>query len=126
MSRRTRKRRGGWCNFTAARRWWSTRPPGRLTEAEIDRVYGLPFTRQPHPSYGDQPIPAFAVVKDSIQIVRGCFGGCAFCSIAVHEGRIVQSRSLLDLGRGPPPGRSARLLGHDQRSGRPDGEHVSA
>ena len=68
-------------------------PAWPLTEAEIDRVYGLPFTRQPHPSYGNQQIPAFAVVKDSIQIVRGCFGGCAFCSIAVHEGRIVQSRS---------------------------------
>lgn len=70
------------------------RPPALpLTEAEMDRVYGLPYTRRPHPSYGDQPIPAYEVVKDSIQIARGCFGGCTFCSIAAHEGRIVQSRS---------------------------------
>jgi uncharacterized radical SAM protein YgiQ len=64
-----------------------------LSQEEIDRVYGLPFTRRPHPSYGRQRIPAFEVVKDSIQIMRGCFGGCAFCSITVHEGRIIQSRS---------------------------------
>ncbi|MEN6406545.1 MAG: YgiQ family radical SAM protein [Thermoguttaceae bacterium] len=69
-------------------------PPAEpLSQAEMDRVYGLPFTRRPHPSYGRQKIPAFEVVQDSIQIVRGCFGGCAFCSIAVHEGRIIQSRS---------------------------------
>ncbi len=64
-----------------------------LTEAEMDRVYGLPFTRRPHPGYGDQRIPAYEVVKDSIQMVRGCFGGCTFCSITAHEGRIIQSRS---------------------------------
>jgi uncharacterized radical SAM protein YgiQ len=64
-----------------------------LSEAEMDRVYGLPYTRRPHPSYGKQRIPAFEVVKDSIQIMRGCFGGCAFCSITAHEGRIIQSRS---------------------------------
>ncbi|HXT57191.1 MAG TPA: YgiQ family radical SAM protein, partial [Pirellulales bacterium] len=64
-----------------------------LSEAEMDRVYGLPYTRRPHPSYGDQPIPAFEVVKDSVQIMRGCFGGCTFCSITAHEGRIIQSRS---------------------------------
>jgi uncharacterized radical SAM protein YgiQ len=68
-------------------------PAWPLTTEEIDRVYGLPFTRMPHPSYGKQQIPAFQVVKDSIQIVRGCFGGCAFCSITVHEGRTIQSRS---------------------------------
>ncbi|MEN6558968.1 MAG: YgiQ family radical SAM protein [Thermoguttaceae bacterium] len=69
-------------------------PPAEpLSQAEMDRVYGLPFTRRPHPSYGRQKIPAFEVVQDSIQIVRGCFGGCAFCSIAVHEGRVIQSRS---------------------------------
>ncbi len=74
-----------------------------LTQEEIDRVYDLPFTRRPHPSYGRERIPAFEVVKDSIQIVRGCFGGCTFCSIAAHEGRIVQSRSersiLNEIGR---------------------------
>ena len=68
-------------------------PAWPLSQEEIDRVYGLPFTRRPHPSYGRRRIPAFDVVKDSIQIMRGCFGGCAFCSITVHEGRIVQSRS---------------------------------
>jgi uncharacterized radical SAM protein YgiQ len=64
-----------------------------LAEEEMDRVYGLPYTRLPHPSYGEQRIPAFEVVKDSIQIMRGCFGGCTFCSITTHEGRIIQSRS---------------------------------
>jgi uncharacterized radical SAM protein YgiQ len=68
-------------------------PAFPLTPQEIDRVYSLPFTRRPHPSYGRQRIPAFEVVKDSIQIVRGCFGGCTFCSITMHEGRIIQSRS---------------------------------
>jgi uncharacterized radical SAM protein YgiQ len=64
-----------------------------LTEEEMDRVYGLPYARRPHPGYGGQPIPAFQVVKDSIQIMRGCHGGCTFCSITAHEGRIIQSRS---------------------------------
>ncbi len=64
-----------------------------LSETEMDRVYGLPYTRRPHPCYGDQRIPAFDVVKDSIQIMRGCFGGCTFCSITAHEGRVIQSRS---------------------------------
>ncbi len=64
-----------------------------LEEAEMDRIYGLPYTRRPHPSYGERRIPAFEVVKASIQIMRGCFGGCTFCSITAHEGRIIQSRS---------------------------------
>ena len=64
-----------------------------LEQAEMDRVYGLPFTRRPHPSYGDAKIPAYEVVRYSIQIMRGCFGGCTFCSITAHEGRIIQSRS---------------------------------
>jgi len=64
-----------------------------LAESEMDRAYGLPFTRRPHPAYGDQRIPAYEVVKDSVQIMRGCFGGCTFCSITAHEGRIIQSRS---------------------------------
>jgi len=68
-------------------------PAVPLFEAEMDRVYGLPFTRKPHPSYGNQKIPALEVVKDSVQIMRGCFGGCTFCSITAHEGRIIQSRS---------------------------------
>jgi uncharacterized radical SAM protein YgiQ len=69
-------------------------PPAMpLSEAEMDRVYGLPYQRSPHPDYRGRTIPAFDVVKDSIQIVRGCFGGCTFCSITAHEGRIIQSRS---------------------------------
>ncbi len=64
-----------------------------LSMAEMDRVYDLPFTRKPHPSYAGAPIPAYEVVKDSVQIMRGCFGGCTFCSITAHEGRIIQSRS---------------------------------
>ncbi len=64
-----------------------------LTQVEMDRAYDLPYTRKPHPSYGRQKIPAFEVVKDSVQIMRGCFGGCTFCSITAHEGRIIQSRS---------------------------------
>jgi uncharacterized radical SAM protein YgiQ len=64
-----------------------------LAQAEMDRAYDLPFTRKPHPSYGRRRIPAYEVVKDSVQIMRGCFGGCTFCSITAHEGRIIQSRS---------------------------------
>jgi len=64
-----------------------------LAQPEMDRVYGITFTRKPHPSYGDKKIPAYEVVKDSVQIMRGCFGGCTFCSITAHEGRIIQSRS---------------------------------
>jgi uncharacterized radical SAM protein YgiQ len=64
-----------------------------LSQAEMDKVYGLPFTRKPHPGYGRRRIPAYEVVKDSVQIMRGCFGGCTFCSITAHEGRIIQSRS---------------------------------
>jgi len=64
-----------------------------LAEREMDEVYGLPFTRRPHPAYGAARIPAFEVVEHSVQIMRGCFGGCTFCSITAHEGRIIQSRS---------------------------------
>jgi len=64
-----------------------------LEQEEMDQVYGLPFTRLPHPSYGTARIPAFEVVETSVQIMRGCFGGCTFCSITAHEGRIIQSRS---------------------------------
>ena len=68
-------------------------PPAEpLTEAQMDGLYDLPFVRAPHPSYRE-PIPAFNTVKDSIVTMRGCFGGCTFCSITEHEGRIIQSRS---------------------------------
>lgn len=68
-------------------------PPLPLSEAEMDGLYALPFTRRPHFSYGDRRIPAFETVKHSIVTMRGCFGGCTFCSITEHEGRIIQSRS---------------------------------
>jgi uncharacterized radical SAM protein YgiQ len=64
-----------------------------LNQAEMDHTYGLPYSRLPHPSYGNARVPAFEVVKTSVQIMRGCFGGCTFCSITAHEGRIIQSRS---------------------------------
>lgn len=64
-----------------------------LSQKEMDEVYALHFSRQPHPSYGNARIPAFEVVENSVQIMRGCFGGCTFCSITAHEGRIIQSRS---------------------------------
>jgi uncharacterized radical SAM protein YgiQ len=63
-----------------------------ISEASMDRIYGLPYTRRPHPSYRE-PIPAFSMIKDSVTIMRGCFGGCTFCSITAHQGRIIQSRS---------------------------------
>src|SRR5215470_12672816 len=58
----------------------------------MDRIYDLPYTRRPHPSY-TEPIPAYEMIKDSITLMRGCFGGCTFCSITAHQGRIIQSRS---------------------------------
>ena len=63
-----------------------------LSQEEMDRVYDLPYTRRPHPSY-TEPIPSFEMIKDSVTIMRGCFGGCTFCSITAHQGRIIQSRS---------------------------------
>ena len=69
-------------------------PPGLpISEEDMDRVYGLPYTRRPHPMYKGEKIPAFETVKDSVTIMRGCFGGCTFCSITAHQGRIIQSRS---------------------------------
>lgn len=64
-----------------------------LDESEMDGLYALPFVRAPHPSYGGERIPAFETVKESIVTMRGCFGGCTFCSITEHEGRVIQSRS---------------------------------
>ncbi|GHT46156.1 hypothetical protein FACS189454_06830 [Planctomycetales bacterium] len=68
-------------------------PPLPLTTKELDKIYALPFTRKPHPSYGKAKIPALETVKDSIQIHRGCFGGCTFCSLTAHQGKFIQSRS---------------------------------
>jgi len=63
-----------------------------LSKAEMDGVYDLPYSRRPHPSYGEA-IPAYEMIKDSVTIMRGCFGGCTFCSITAHQGRTIQSRS---------------------------------
>ncbi|TAL02428.1 MAG: YgiQ family radical SAM protein [Rhodospirillaceae bacterium] len=72
---------------------WLTPPPIPLTTAEMDGVYDLPYARSPHPKYGDAKIPAWDMIRFSVTIMRGCFGGCSFCSITEHEGRIIQSRS---------------------------------
>ncbi|CAN2532404.1 hypothetical+protein [Methylocapsa aurea] len=72
---------------------WLTAPPIPLTTPEMDSVYDLPFARAPHPSYADAKIPAWEMIRHSVTIMRGCFGGCSFCSITEHEGRIIQSRS---------------------------------
>ena len=80
---------------------WLTPPPIPLTTAEMDHVFGLPYARSPHPAYADDQgghdgatkIPAWEMIRFSVNIMRGCFGGCTFCSITEHEGRIIQSRS---------------------------------
>ena len=66
-------------------------PP--MTEAEIDASYDLPYTRLPHPKYKGKVIPAFEMIKFSVNIHRGCFGGCAFCTISAHQGKFIASRS---------------------------------
>ncbi|MEI4550285.1 YgiQ family radical SAM protein [Pseudoalteromonas spongiae] len=72
---------------------WVNPPAFPLETQEMDDVFGLPYQRVPHPSYGDEKIPAYDMIKTSVNIMRGCFGGCSFCSITEHEGRIIQSRS---------------------------------
>ena len=72
---------------------WLNPPPIPLTSEELDRVYELPYTRKPHPGYGEARNPAWEMIRFSVNIMRGCFGGCTFCSITEHEGRIIQSRS---------------------------------
>jgi len=72
---------------------WLNPPPLPLTTREMDYVYELPYQRQPHPFYDKAEIPAYKMIRFSIAIQRGCFGGCTFCSITEHEGRIIQSRS---------------------------------
>ena len=72
---------------------WINPPPIPLETEELDAVYELPYTRQPHPVYGEANIPAYEMIRFSVAIQRGCFGGCTFCSITEHEGRIIQSRS---------------------------------
>jgi len=68
-------------------------PPLPLTTEELDHIYELPYTRVAHSSYADRPIPAYEMIRFSVNIMRGCFGGCTFCSITEHEGRIIQNRS---------------------------------
>jgi uncharacterized radical SAM protein YgiQ len=72
---------------------WITQPPIPLSTEEMDAVYELPYARKPHPVYGGAKIPAWEMIRNSVTIMRGCFGGCSFCSITEHEGRIIQSRS---------------------------------
>jgi uncharacterized radical SAM protein YgiQ len=72
---------------------WLNPPPVPLTTKEMDAIYELPYRRVPHPFYGKAKIPAYEMIRFSISIQRGCFGGCTFCSITEHEGRIIQSRS---------------------------------
>ena len=72
---------------------WLNPPAVPLTTEEMDSVFDLPYARAPHPSYGDAKIPAWDMIRFSVNIMRGCFGGCTFCSITEHEGRIIQNRS---------------------------------
>ncbi len=72
---------------------WLNPPPVPLSTDEIDEVFALPFARVPHPKYEGRRIPAYEMIRFSVNIMRGCFGGCTFCSITEHEGRIIQSRS---------------------------------
>ncbi len=73
-------------------------PPAPPSTAELDSYYDLPYRRRPHPIHRE-PIPAFQTIRDSVQAMRGCFGGCAFCSITMHQGRAVQSRSRASILR---------------------------
>ena len=72
---------------------WLNPPPVPLNVEEMDRIYELPYARRPHPAYADAKIPAYEMIRFSVTIQRGCFGGCTFCSITEHEGRIIQNRS---------------------------------
>ena len=72
---------------------WLNPPPIPLATADMDAIYELPYARRPHPAYGAAKVPAYHMIRFSVSIQRGCFGGCTFCSITEHEGRIIQSRS---------------------------------
>lgn len=72
---------------------WLNPPPIPLTTEEMDYVFDHPYARVPHPSYGNARIPAYEMIRFSVNIMRGCFGGCTFCSITEHEGRVIQNRS---------------------------------
>jgi uncharacterized radical SAM protein YgiQ len=68
-------------------------PEHRVDEKDVDLAFDLPYTRLPHPRYKDKPVPAFEMIKFSVNIHRGCFGGCSFCTISAHQGKFVASRS---------------------------------
>ena len=76
----------------------TTPPTLPISRSQMDGIYDLPYTRKPHPKY-HEPIPAYEMIKDSVTIMRGCFGGCTFCSITAHQGRIIQSRSKVSILR---------------------------
>ncbi len=75
------------------RQVWLNPPPIPLKEREFDALFELPYTRRPHSRYGSARMPAYEMIRFSVNIMRGCFGGCTFCSITEHEGRIIQNRS---------------------------------
>ncbi len=77
----------------SGRKLWVTPPPIPLTTSEMDHIFDLPYSRKPHPSYKGARITAYEMIKNSVMLMRGCFGGCTFCSITEHEGRIIQNRS---------------------------------
>jgi uncharacterized radical SAM protein YgiQ len=79
--------------YHSERLLWVNPPAYTLTTEEMDAVFALPFQRIPHPAYGKAKIPAYEMIRFSVNIMRGCFGGCSFCSIQEHEGRVIQSRS---------------------------------
>jgi len=107
-----------------------------ISNGSMDRIYSLPYTRRPHPSYREK-IPAFEMIKDSVTIMRGCFGGCTFCSITAHQGRIIQSRGkknilaeLREMGKDPEFKGTVSDIGgptanmYQMRCSRPDVEAV--
>ncbi len=81
-----------WAVQAVEGRWLVISPPAHLTTKELDRLYALPFTREPHPSYSE-PIPAADMIRFSVTSHRGCGGGCSFCTLSLHQGRRIRSRS---------------------------------
>ena len=98
-------------------------PP--LTEAELDRSFDLPYTRLPHPKYKGKRIPAYDMIKFSVNLHRGCFGGCAFCTISAHQGKVHRKPQQGEHSeRGESHHGAARLQGLFERFGRPVGQYV--
>jgi hypothetical protein len=106
---------------------WLNPPPIPLSTPEMDGVFASPFQRRPHPSYGEAKIPAFEMIRFSINIMRGCFGGCTFCSITEHEGtNHPEPLGAVDPARDRGnPRQDAGFHRHHFRSRRTNGEHVS-